>query len=54
MSLLAEGEDLEEDEGPDLEDDDQASVERDKEQTAALLGKWNSPDERATAPSGWP
>jgi len=45
MSLLAEGEDLEDDEaGPP--DDDQASVERDKEQTAALLGKWNSPDER--------
>jgi LysM repeat protein len=45
MSLLAEVEDLEDDEaGPP--DDDQASVERDKEQTAALLGKWNSPDER--------
>ena len=43
MSLLAEGEDLEDDEaGPP--DDDQASVERDKEQTAALLGKWNRPD----------
>ena len=46
MSLLAEGEDLEEDEAGTPGDDDQASVERDKEQTAALLGKWNSPDER--------
>ncbi len=46
MSLLAEGEDLEEDEAGSPGDDDQASVERDKEQTAALLGKWNSPDER--------
>ena len=40
-----EGDDIDEDD-PGLPDEDMASIELDKDASAALLGKWNSPDER--------
>lgn len=45
VSEPLEGDDLEEDD-PGLPDEDTAAIELDKEASAALLGKWNSPDER--------
>ncbi len=45
VNELPEGEELDEDE-PGTPDEDMTAVEMDKETSAALLGKWNSPDER--------
>lgn len=45
LAVITEGDDLEEDEAASSEED-WTLAEKEKEESAALLGKWNSPDER--------
>jgi peptidoglycan DL-endopeptidase LytE len=46
LKTITDGEELEEDEAGVTAEDDWTLAEKEKEQSADLLGKWNSPDER--------